>query len=359
MTQPRRVRVLIVDDSAVQRQLLSCLLGRDPELDVVGSASNGVDALRAVSELQPDLVTLDECMPGIDGLETARRIMHQAPTPIVMVSSLRGQHARELSAAAAAVGVLAVQDKRALSGTDPAATAELLRVIKSMAAVRLVRRRREPSATPLLNGPPQAPRAPVPPLVAGPVDVVAIGASTGGPQALREILTRLPADFSVPVLVVQHTTAGYSHTLVDWLQLGTRLRVCIAEDGQPFSRPGVYVAPTERHLVVRGRHLALLDEPPCSLHRPSATVLFRSVAAAYGARAVGILLTGMGDDGAAGLLEMKRSGGFTIAQDEASSVVFGMPAEAIRLGAASRVLAPRDMPRLLLELLGRREVGAA
>jgi len=355
----RRLRVLIVDDSAVHRQLLSALLCRDPELELAGWASNGLDALQAVAQLQPDVVTLDEHMPGIDGLETARRIMHQAPTPIVMVSSTSGAAARELSAAASAIGVLAVQDKRALGGADTPAAAELVRVIKSMAAVRLVRRRREPAPAPVLIAPPD-PKLLLPnALPSGPIDVVAIGASTGGPQALREIITRLPADFRVPVLVVQHTTAGYSHTLAEWLQLGTSLPVCIAEDGQPLHRPGVYVAPTQRHLVVRGRHLALLDEPPCSLHRPSATVLFRSVAAAFGARAVGILLTGMGDDGAAGLLEMQHSGAFTIAQDEASSVVFGMPAEAIRLGAASRILAPAAIPEVLVELVGRSTAGGA
>jgi len=186
-------------------------------------------------------------------------------------------------------------------------------------------------------------------------ELAAIGASTGGPQALREILSRLPAQFPLPVLVVQHTTAGYSSNLVDWLQVGTRLPVRVAEDGEPLDRGGVYIAPTERHLVVQGRRMTLLDGPPVSLHRPSATVLFRSVAAAYGRRAIGVLLTGMGDDGAAGLIDMKRAGALTIAQDEATSVVFGMPAEAIRIGAVDHVVSPDQMTALLLEHIASKQ----
>jgi len=179
-------------------------------------------------------------------------------------------------------------------------------------------------------------------------DIVAIGASTGGPQALYEILGRLPASFPVPIVVVQHTTPGYSNTLVDWLTQGARLPVQAAQHDQPLQR-GVYLAPAGRHMVVHDRRIALVDTPPVSLHRPSATVLFRSVAASHGANAVGVLLTGMGDDGADGLLDMKRQGALTLAQDESSSVVFGMPGEAIRIGAADQVLSPERIAAVLAE----------
>jgi two-component system, chemotaxis family, protein-glutamate methylesterase/glutaminase len=343
----RRLRVLVVDDSAVHRQILAGVLGRDPQIEVVGHASNGVEALKAVEQLRPDVVTLDERMPVMGGLDAARQIMRDCPTPIVMVTSAGGVRGRDLVDQAVAAGVLAVQDKRALALSDARAGSELVRLIKSMAAVRLVRRRRDPVA---LVEQPETQRAPSP----APAEIVAIGASTGGPQAVRAIVSQLPGDFPLPILVVQHTTAGYAHTFVDWLRAETALPVEVARDGQPLTRRGIYVAPTERHLVVRGRHLALLDAPPCSLHRPSATVLFQSVAHAFGSRAIGVLLTGMGDDGAAGLLEMKQAGALTIAQDQASSVVFGMPAEAIRLGAADHILKPEQVPGLLIEQLAVR-----
>jgi two-component system chemotaxis response regulator CheB len=341
-----RVRVLVVDDSSTQRAILIHLLEQDPEIEVAGWAATGVDALRSVERLQPDVITLDDRMPGMSGLETARRIMRDWPTPIVMVSAA----AEQVSDAAMAAGVLAVHNKRALGSGDAAAPGALIRAIKSMSSVRVVRRRREPTASAELA-------VPVLPTLAhlrtGAPEIVAIGASTGGPQAVREILSRLPASFPVPVLVVQHTTAGYSKNLVDWLDAGSALPVKVAEDGQPLDKPAVYVAPTQQHMVVRGRHLTLLDSPPVSLHRPSATVLFRSVAAAYGGRSIGVLLTGMGDDGALGLAEMKRAGATTIAQDESTCVVFGMPAEAIRLGAADHVLPPVRIPGLLMKLTAR------
>jgi two-component system chemotaxis response regulator CheB len=347
----RRVRVLVVDDSAVQRQMLCRLLAQDPEIEVVGWAANGAEALRAVSRLKPDIVTLDNRMPVMGGLETARHIMHDTPTPIVMISSATGADAHTLEEAALAIGVLAVQDKRALTSTRSNALADLLRLIKSMASVRLVRRRRLPVATIgfAAAGTDERPNAP---------EIVAIGASTGGPQALREIISRLPASYPLPVLVVQHTTAGSSTNLVDWLQNGSRLPVRVAVDGAAVGNIGIYLAPTERHLVVQARHMTLLDGPPVSLHRPSATVLFRSVAAAYGARSIGVVLTGMGDDGAAGLMDMKQAGGLTIAQDERTSVVFGMPAEAIRQGAADHVLPPNQIVALLVELIAGRRSAA-
>ena len=352
MTQAsRRVRVLVVDDSAAQRQMLCRLLARDPEIEVVGWAGNGAEALRAVSRLKPDIVTLDDRMPVMDGLETARHIMRDTPTPMVMISGATGADARRLEEAALAAGVLAVQDKRALASVQSTGAADLMRLIKGMASVRLVRRRRGPAtgidvAGSHTGGSPNTP------------EIVAIGASTGGPQALREIIGHLPASYPLPIVVVQHTIAGSSTNLVDWLQIGSRLPIHAAQDGAALGHAGVFIAPSERHLVVQARHMTLLDEPPVSLHRPSATVLFRSVAAAYGARSIGILLTGMGDDGAAGLIEMKRVGGLTIAQDEITSVVFGMPAEAIRLGAADHVLSPSQMVALLVELAAGRRSAA-
>jgi two-component system, chemotaxis family, protein-glutamate methylesterase/glutaminase len=346
----RKVRVLVVDDSDIQRQILIRLLEKDPELEVAGWSANGAEAVRAVERLRPDVITMDHRMPVMCGLDAARSIMRNTPTPIVMVSAVTGADGRDLASAALAAGVLSFQDKQVAWG--PATGADLVRLIKSMAAVRVVRQRWEPVALDLAPsyGPPSIGARMTP-------EVVAIGASTGGPQALRDIVARLPADFPLPILVVQHTTAGYSNTLVEWLRTGARLSVNMAEDGELLEGGCVYLAPTTRHLLVQGRRLVLVDTPPVSFHRPSATVLFRSVAEAYGARAIGVLLTGMGDDGAAGLAEMKQAGAVTVAQDEASSVVFGMPAEAIRLGAADHVLPLSRIPALLLDELARGGVG--
>lgn len=339
---PRRLRVLVVEDSAVQRQLLTELMARDPDLEVAGWAANGVEAVRAVQRLKPDVVVLDERMPIMGGLEAARRIMQDRPTPIVMVTSVHGATRRDLVDSALASGVLAVHDKRGLTA-DPAAASELVRAIKSLAAIRLVRQRRGPRMLDELDPLALLPGAPC----LAPAEVIAIGASTGGPQVLRDIIARLPPSFALPVLVVQHTTAGYADTLVAWLRSHSPVPVRLAQPGTPLNAPGVHVAPTGRHLVVTQRRLALVDSPPASLHRPSATVLFRSVAREYGARAVGILLTGMGDDGARGLLDLKRGGAITVAQNQASSVVFGMPGEAIRLGAADYVLPPERIAQLV------------
>jgi len=347
------LRVLVVDDSPVQRQILSTLLSQDPAIEVIGWAATGAEAVRAVARLRPDVVTLDDRMPLMSGLDAAREIMRETPTPIVMVSAASGDDARRLADEALAVGVLAVQGKRALSSGEPRAVADLVRLIKSMAEVRVVRRRRDPSHAPEV---PQLQT--LVPARGARAEIVAIGASTGGPQTVREILGYLPGNFPLPILLVQHTTAGTSNTLVEWLATASSLPVRVACEGQTLDAAGVYVAPTGRHLVVKGRRLALDDSPPVSLHCPSVTTLFKSVAAAYGPRSIGVLLTGMGDDGALGLADLKRAGGLTIAQDESTSIVFGMPAEAIRLGAASHILPPRKIASVLIEQVSARHQGS-
>ena len=210
---------------------------------------------------------------------------------------------------------------------------------------------------PSLARPVGAASTPPPPLAGARADpalrpaLVAIGSSTGGPQALQAILPQIPATFLPPIVIVQHIAAGFAESLIDWLAPQCALPFQLATMGMHLDRPGIYLAPTGRHLAVNGRTLILTDQEPVRGHRPSATVLFRSVAASYGPRAIGIVLTGMGDDGAAGLAEMKARGAITIAQDEASSVVFGMPAAAIALGVVDHILAPSQIPALLARLV--------
>jgi two-component system chemotaxis response regulator CheB len=386
------LRVLVVDDSATQRAALIALLDADPELEVAGWASNGVEAVTAAARLRPDVITMDLRMPLMDGLEATRRIMQQTPTPIVMVTASAARDDARLAFDALEAGVLAIVDKPLPPTPSPsgagvsrtaAETRELLRTVKSMAQVKVVRRwtperlrearahRPSPATTPSAGPlspsvssrpaelaapapaavPPGASAPPLVPLV--PPEVVAIGASTGGPQALATILGQLPATFPLPILVVQHIAPGFAEGLVEWLRTLTPLPVHLAEEGRRLDGGAVWVAPTGRHLVVRARTLAGTDDPPVSGHRPSATVLFQSVAREYRAAAAGILLSGMGDDGAAGLRDLKRAGAVTIAQDEASSVVFGMPAVAIRMGVVDRVLPPAEIPALLVSLATR------
>jgi two-component system chemotaxis response regulator CheB len=291
---------------------------------------------------------MDLRMPVMDGLEATRRILQETPTPIVLVTGgSDGAYGDEqrLAFEALEAGVLAVLRKPGLGPAGQAATHELYRTLKSMAHVKVVRRwsddRLRP--TPARTGP--APSAPP----GAPLEVVAIGASTGGPPVLRTILVGLPAAFSPPVLIVQHIAEDFAHSLVDWLQPQCALPIEIGVDGQALNRPGIFFAPPGRHMGVRGRAVALVDGPPISLHRPSATHLFQSVAREYGSAAVGVLLTGMGDDGAVGLRDFKRAGGTTVAQDESTSVVFGMPSAAISLGVVDHVVPPQAIVSILLQ----------
>jgi two-component system chemotaxis response regulator CheB len=374
----RPFRVLVVDDSAVQRAALIALLEADPGLEVVGWAIDGADAVRAVAGLRPDVVTMDARMPRMDGITATARIMHETPTPIVMVvtTSTTGDDARTAFEALQA-GVLAIVRKPSglLLGSSAGSVQttregrELVRTVKSMAQIKVVRhwspeRRQLVAAPPPLGGPPRsaAPAGAVgavgavgtPTAVPGrPLKLVVVGASTGGPQALGLLLPLLPADFPLPVLIVQHIAEGFVAGMVSWLTSCCALPVHLAVAGQALGPPGIFVAPTGRHLVVRNRTLWLSEEPPVAGHRPSVTALFQSAAQEYGAGAVGVLLSGMGEDGAAGLRDLKRAGAATVAQDEASSVVFGMPAAAIQMGVVDYVLPPAAIAPLLMQLAVR------
>jgi two-component system, chemotaxis family, protein-glutamate methylesterase/glutaminase len=331
----KRIRVLVVDDSPTSRLLLTSILRADEGIDVVGQAADGLEALEMVKRLRPDIVTMDVQMPRLDGFAATKRIMVEAPTPILITTGVEPR-ALSVSLEAVRMGALAVQakprDPRA-PGFDEEAR-ELVRQVKAMSRVKVVRHYEPaPALVPLKHTPSAAALHDIP------ADVVAIATSTGGPAALHRILTTLPADFPVPILVVQHMSRGFSPGFADWLDKASPLVVKLAEEGESL-RPGTaYVAVDDHHLCLSAaRRIRLSTAPAVGGFRPSATVLFESVAAAFGPTAVAVILTGMGRDGVEGLRAIRRAGGRTIAESEATAVVYGMPAAAIHAGLADFVL---------------------
>lgn len=329
------IRVLVVEDSPVMRMLLVHILESDPRIELAGEADSGYAALEALAARSVDVVLMDIHMEGMDGFETARKIMETRPVPIVMCSAVSDPHSVATSFQAYEVGALAVVAKP-VSVVHPdfkRQADELLQSIRLMSEVKVVRRWPKRSAHPVVEVPPKASEG------GRRVDLVGIGASTGGPPALQTLLAALPADFPVPLLVVQHITAGFLTGLVEWLDETTCLTTCIAKDGVT-PRPGcVYFAPDDHHLTIASDGRLRLDRQPAENSvRPSADRLFHSLAEKTGPRAVGVLLTGMGKDGAQGLRAMRERGAATIAQDRETSVVFGMPGAAVALCAAEQVL---------------------
>lgn len=328
------IRVLVVDDSLVVREMLTQILSSDPEIEVVGAARDGLAAVDAVASLKPDLVTMDIHMPRMDGLEATERIMAFHPTPILVVSSSVRDQGEGTAFDALSAGALEVVKK-----PEPADWAdlerigrEIIRKVKVLANVRVithVRGRRPKERVPAASRSPQLPDS---------YGVVAIGSSTGGPSALAKLLGALPADLPVPVVIAQHIADGFVPGLVGWLDGLCAMTVTMARSGERPA-PGIaYVAPTGGNL--RLTLDGMVFSPPAreQLYIPSADELFASTAKAFGAGAVGVILTGMGNDGAAGLKMMADAGAMTIAQDEKTSVVYGMPKAAADLGAAREVL---------------------
>ena len=350
------VRVMLVEDSLVVRELLRHIVSRDARLRIVAAVSSGEEALGMIEVVRPDVISMDIRLPGIDGLETTRRIMAERPTPIVVVADAVEDASLRISMNALRAGALSVVEKPVATTNAgyEAVADEICTQLRIMAQVPVIRRR--PIGTEWAAGRASAPRA-APPVPGEAPTVLGIAASTGGPPALARVLGALAPDFPLPVLVVQHMGAAFMDGFAAWLDSVVPLPVSVARDGQRAEAGHVYVAPGDRHLELGpSRILRVLDSAPVSGQRPAATVLFRSLARQCGAAGIGVLLTGMGEDGALGLLDMHGAGAATIAEHESSAVVYGMPAAAVRLGAARLVL-PLD--RVGPEILRLAEPGRA
>jgi two-component system chemotaxis response regulator CheB len=342
------IRVLIVEDSKVVQMFLAHILTTDPSIEVVGFANNGEEGIEAAKQKRPDVITMDIHMPILDGFEATRKIMETTPTPIVIVSastSLKGVAStfRAMDAGALAVILRPQGIGHPEHETD---AKELIRTVKLMSEVRVVRRTL-PQARWLIP-------SIILPTEQAAIKIVAIGASTGGPPALRKILSGLPQDLPFSILIVQHISSGFIKGFGEWLAGASGFPVRIASNGE-YPLPGqVYIAPQDFHMGIGiGLRIVLSDHAPENGLRPSVAYLFRSVAEHLGPAAVGILLTGMGKDGAEELKTMKQTGAITIAQDKESAVVHGMPGEAIKLGAVTHVLPPEGIADFLVALTKR------
>jgi two-component system chemotaxis response regulator CheB len=340
------IRALIVDDSKVQQEFLAHLLSSDPDIRVVGLAGSGYEAIELVRVKKPDVITMDIHMPGMDGYKATRKIMETVPTPIVIVSgSVKIKEVahtfRSLEAGALAV----VHCPPGFEHPQfTASRKELIQTVKLMSEVKVVKRF-------LRNGKEQIKPFRLVETFENDIkriQVIAIGASTGGPMALQIILSRLPRDLPVPVLIVQHIAAGFIKGFKEWLSATSGIKLKIAEDRESISAGIGYIAPDNFHMgVSRGNKINLSNKPLENGLKPSVSYLFRSVAQTIGPDALGVLLTGMGKDGADELKAMKEMGACTLVQNQESSVVFGMPGEALRIGASDHALSPVEIAEIL------------
>lgn len=334
------MRVIIADDSATARASLRAAVEGDGTLQVIAEARDGAEAVELCVQHRPDVALLDVQMPVLDGLSATKAIMARAPLPVVITSGALDADMVSFGALAAGAVDIVAKPRQGAEGRRSGDADQLRQTLRLMARVKVVRRRSlapEPEPEPARH----------------PVDLIAVAASTGGPAALARLLRDLPAPLPVPMLIVQHIMTGFVGTMADWLRTTTGHDVRIAEAGQVVKPGQVLVGPDDLHLEVeRGGRLRLGAGSPVNGHRPSADELFSSVARVYGRHAVGIILTGMGDDGAEGLLDLHAAGALTIAEAESSCAVFGMPKVAIDLGAAGEVLPLWRIGPHLAALLG-------
>jgi two-component system chemotaxis response regulator CheB len=336
-TLGRRIRVLVVDDSASFRQALAIALGSDAAIDVVGQASDGKSALTKVRELRPDVVTMDVMMPVMDGLEAAKTIMHELPTPIILLSTLARTEEQRIALNALRLGVVDVANKPQLAGPNgPGGIASMIRLVRAAAGVEVAPKRHQHHKLAAVAGQRS-------------VEVIAMAASTGGPPALEQILKGLGADCP-PLVIAQHLAPTFARGFAEWLAQATGRIVANVAISEPLVRGRVYVAAEHMHIRVANGVAEGVRARAGDL-APNADILFHSVAQTFGDDAIGVVLTGMGNDGAAGLGAMRAAGAWTIAQDRDSSVVWGMPRVAFEAGACCEVLPLDDIAPRLVSLL--------
>jgi len=350
----KSIRVLVVEDSRVISEFITQVLNADPELDVVGTAANGQEALEAVRRTKPHVITMDIHMPHVDGFEATRNIMESCPTPIVIVSGSSTKDNVSTNFHALEAGALAVVGRPQGVGHilhDHSAKL-LVDTVKLMSEVKVVRRWLRPKhASP---EPTNFPTQRLPLLPKLPIKVVAIGASTGGPLALQTILAALPQDFPVPILIVQHMTPGFTQGFVEWLSRSSKFPVHVATEGEPLLPGHAYVAPDNFQMgVTSGHRIVLTTDARENGMCPAVSFLLRSVKAVFGQQAVGVLLTGMGVDGVDELKQLRKAGAITLVQDKESSVVHGMPGQAIQDGAATHILPPQGIAKALKTIVSK------
>ncbi len=342
------IRVMIVEDSPVAREHLRRIISADPRFEVAAVAASGEEALESINRIAPDIISMDIRLPGMQGFETTRRIMGVRPTPIVVVSGL-GSEEVSLTMQAFKAGALSVVEKpvAATHQDYEVMASRLCTQLAIMSEVKVVRQRPVP---PEVGAHPVAHPAPA----LSPYRVLGVATSTGGPNALMQLLSSLGRDFPLPVAVVQHMIPAFLDGFASWLNSVSPLPVEVVAGTVRMVEGRVYLAPRERHLKVDGGFATAHDGPAVGSHRPAGDVLFSSMARSVGAAGIGVLLTGMGEDGAMGLRDLRAAGGFTVAEDESSAVVYSMPAAAVRLGAVCESLPLTGIAGRLWEVVGRR-----
>lgn len=342
MKEKKAISILVAEDSPTQRQFLLALLQEAGGFDVVGVAVDGLEAVRETERLSPDIVLMDCHMPLASGIEATRMIMEKFPTPIVIVSSTLTREEIAGTFDAIKSGALAFLPKPTFENLVCDTThSTMIQTLRLMAEVKVVGRR-------VRSGP--SPRA-LQLRHKGKTDMIAVGGSTGAPSAIADILSVVASRRVAPLLIVQHMAAGFVEGFARWLTDTTKFPVSVGSHGIIATPGHAYLSPDNRHMGVdSARRIVLSDGPPEEGFRPSVNFLFRSVSEHFGSSSIGVLLTGMGRDGAAGLLALRRAGGMTFAQDEASCVVFGMPREAIALGAAQHILPPNAIGKAVSEM---------
>ena len=347
----KRIRVLIVEDSKVIREFLEYIVEQDPRLEVVSAVGSAEEALRILTRVSPDVISMDIRLPGINGFEATRRIMSEKPTPIVVVSASVECEDLQITMNALQAGALTVLEKPVgtTSADYEALSQRLCTQLAIMNQVKVVRRHTPARSTP------RAERCVAP--HRADYRMLGIVSSTGGPNALVQLLGCLGPDFRLPIALVQHITSSFLEGFASWLESACPFSVVIVQERMRLQPGKVYLANRDRHLRVLRGYVQVDGGDPVCAQRPSGTVLFESVADGYGRQAMGVLLTGMGEDGAQGLLRLRNQGGYTIAEHESTAVVYGMPAEAVRLGGVCESPPlPEIAPRILDLTFSKKEV---